>query len=392
MNNKNDIYDKHYIRTKDRINEYKQIEKISDGEKKLIQSIQDLRSEIKNILLNYLEIDLNLTDNEYSLSILYMSNSNHLYHLDTFLYKLISYRLFYESTFSNGKNSTYGRNPILQMLLEDFLNTFNIFISRESWKDTSIYDQFRGFSNRIDKWHYVAENINQLTVESENVLLSLSCIDNINDASEMLFNEIPLTNDFFYVCVNTHKDYDDIIRRGYISNYNEELKSLNNFFRRYNLRHLTVFNPSRKNYLLLLDTYKPNRHHYIGHGTRGETSKKEKDYLMFRSKSKITSADISSAYSTSIGQFMFINCCESILISQELKDSCFENTVGYNLILDNKEAAYFAEEFYRLMNPRGFNVHFLSNFELAKRNLKSQSLQGFYGQILDFDGYTAYQK
>lgn len=392
MNKKNIVYDKFYVRTKDRINKYKQIEMISDGEKKLIESIKGLRDEIKPILLNNLEIDINTMDTKYSLSMLFISKKDYKSYLSTILDKLISFRLFYESTYSNGKNSTYGRNPILQILIEDFLDTFNVMISRKKWKDISIYDQFRGYSNRIDKWHYVADNISELTVDSESILLSLSCIDNIDDATEMLFNGIPLTNDFFYVCVNTHKDYDDIIRRGYISNYNEELNVLNTFFRRHNLRHLTVFNPSRKNYLLLLDTYKPNRHHYIGHGTRGDAVDNEKDFLMFRTKSKITSADISSAYSTHIGQFMFINCCDSILVSRELKDSCFESTIGYNNSLDNKEAVYFADEFYRLMNPRGFNMNFLTNFNIVKRTLKNQSLQGSFGQTLDFDGYTAYQK
>ena len=392
MNKKTTTYDKHYIRTKDKINKYEQIEKISDGEKRLITSFQDLRDEIKSILLNKRETDLNFMGNKDSLYILFMSNLNNFSLLDIFVKKLISFRLFYEKTFSYGKNSTYGRNPILQILIEDFLNTFKTFISRKNWKDISIYDQFRGSSNRIDKWNYVEENINQLTVESESILLSLSCIDNINEASEMLFNKIPLTNDFFYVCVNTYRDCDDIISGGYISNYNEELNILNDFFKRYNLRHLTVFNPSRKNYLLLLDTYKPNRHHYIGHGTRSEPLKAEKDYLMFRTQSKITSADISSAYSTNLGQFIFLNCCDSSLISQELKDLCFENTIGYNQDLDNKEAVYFAKQFYKLMNPKGFDMYFLNNFELGKRNLKSQFLQGCKGQILDFDGYTAYQK
>ena len=350
MENKDNLFNKQYIRVKDKIRKYKQIKMITDGEKQLVKSILELRDKLMSAFLNYSDDDLSTVDYKNSLSITFMSNSKKMISMDYFIETLINYRLFYESNFSHGKNSTYGRNPILQLLIEDLLESINSILSRKNWKDKSIYDQFRGDSNHVSKWNYIARNVDQLSVQSEMIILSLSCIDNINDASEVLSAVLQLAGDFFYVCVNTHKDFDEMQLGGYINNYNEELAVLNNFFIRHGLKHLTVFNPSRKNYLLILDTYKPNCHHYIGHGSRGKISTTEKDYLVFRTKSRVTSEDIASAYSANIGQFMFMNCCESMIISQELRDSCFENILGYNLKLDNKEAVYFASEFYSFMD------------------------------------------
>lgn len=377
-------FSKSFIALQTRIeNKRQELTKLSEGEKSLIKSFEDLKSDLWDVLSK--NIGKNNVENFSSLTALFVSYSVKNEYNSIIFKKLIEYRLYYEKVFSYGKNSTFNRNPILQIFITDLLEIYNNSINENKWKEMNVYSEIIGTTRGEEKWEIVSNNTRLLNIDAQNLLFSLSCIDNILFAKELIFDDIPITNNnFFYVCINTWKDIDDLSIGGYIPNYEDELHTLKDYFRRHNIRHFIIFNPTKQNYLLLTSTFKPNYQHYIGHSGR--------DYLWFRKKSYIAPSDIKLAYSSNTGIFMFLNSCDSSSIALELKNINFDKTIGYTGGLDYNQAVYFAEEFYTLNNPRSFTTNFLNVINQAIINLNRRNLFGYNGQSLIFNNYSPYQR
>lgn len=370
---------------------------MSRGEEELIKDIISLKDEIKTFLSeSYLKITNNDLDiKQASLTVLYLAIQNNTIDYSRSVFKIIlKYQLEYDKKFSYGKNSTKNRNFSLQLLVEEFLNVINELTNEDQLKSLDYNNNISDYTKE-NKLNYILNNIENIRINNAKLILALSCIDNIINASKLLFTFNDKEIKFYFICVNTHLDIDGSSTMGFISNYNKELIGINNFFERKNIRNLTIFNPSRKLYLLLLKAYNPGRHHYIGHGERGKIEKSEKDHLMFRSKSKITAIDIASAYIGKTGEFIFLNTCHSSIIAEDLKDLCFINTLGYFFLgggLDIKEAVFFSEEFFLKFKPSILKNGFLGLVEQIKKNLMKNHLLGCKGQILNFNGYKSYKR
>ena len=360
---------KRFTILQNRIDKREKLLELSDGEKNLIMTFTDLRNEIWGILTN--KMNENKEVKYSSLTSSYVSFGMNIENQYEIFRKLIDFRLNYEKKFIYGRGSTFNRNPILQMFIQDLLEIYNDSINKNKWKEVNMYSAIIGTTRGEEKWEKVSNNTRLLNIDAQNLLFSLSCIDNILLAKELIFDDIPIiNNNIFYVCINTWVDIDDLGAGGYILNYEDELHAIKTYFVKHNIRHFIIFNPTKQN--------------YFGHSGNGS--------LWFRKKSYIASSDIGLAYLSNVGKFMFLNSCDSNIIALELKNTCFDKTIGHVGGLDYKQAVYFAEEFYRLNNPSGFSTNFYSITNQAILSLNAKNLIGYREQSLCFNSYSPYER
>lgn len=383
MTKDKNTFSKRFISLQNRIDKREKLLELSDGEKNLIMTFTDLKNEIWGILSNKMNESNDVMYSSLTSSyVSFEMNSENQYEI---FRKLIDFRLNYEKKFIYGRSSTFNRNPILQMFIQDLLELYNDSINKNKWKEVNMYSAIVGTTRGEEKWEIISNNTRLLNIDAQNIVFSLSCIDNILLAKELIFDDNPIiNNNSFYVCINTWVDIDDLNAGGFILNYEDELHAIKAYFARHNIRHFIMFNPTKQNYLLLTNTFKPNHQHYIGHSGKG--------LLWFRKKSYIASSDIGLAYSSNVGKFMFLNSCDSSNIAFELKNTCFDKTIGHVGRLDYEQAVYFSEEFYRLNNPNGFSTNFFSITNQAIINLNFKNLIDYRGQLLLFNSYSPYER
>lgn len=335
-----------YLKYMKRIENAKNIHGISDGDKEIINDIIALKSKLHKLVSNNkdnsttVQLPILLAD-------FFILKEHKVDRSQSIADEIVRFRKIYQEKYYRGKNSKDNRNPILQSYIDDLLMNVNNMIM-SSAKDKSqmkelIKAQTRGVETKFD---YFLNNSNEFLTKEQHVANVLTSIDNI-----YFFNEFSLaginTNNPFIVCVNTHKDIDDAGASSKMLNVKSELDHLCKRLNLIGIKSYIVINPPRDLFIELLNIFKPDKLHYIGHS--------ENTHLVFRKKQRITSVDIVDAYENNKIHYIFLNSCSSSQIAYELKQLCARQSIGYRVVLENDVAVMFSKEFYSLINISDFN-------------------------------------
>ena len=274
-----------YIKNKSRISKSRNRFTISDGDLNLIQAIRDIYQRINDSFKESL-----ITSERtflQSLLLMYSFLKERIKYSQKLLRIFLDFRLNYQQTFYAAKNSGGERNPFLQILIEEFLNATNALLkgSEYEYRDSIVK---RGQSYKgVEKWKFYIENISKISVREKDVYNVLSSIDNL-----IFFDQSQISSfngkNIFYLVINTHKDIDDDDAEDRILGVNGEVVAINNWLNKHNVRNLITVNPTRAFFITLVEEFRPDKIHYIGHS--------EVDRLLIRTKQLFYSDDIYNAF------------------------------------------------------------------------------------------------
>jgi len=226
--------------------------------------------------------------------------------------------------------------------------------------------------NTIGKWELLRKNTEIVIAEKE-VADVLSCIDNVMYFREFDLSSINATN-FFFLCVNTHKNIDDPYADDRMLNVKDEILAITNWFHKYNIRNLVLINTTRDIFLAILERFHPIKLHYTGHSTNIG--------ILFRKKQFVTSSDLRIKYSSIPIEYIFLNSCNSSAIANAIFPECTHQSIGYMYGLNNRLAVEFASEMYRLLTPFSMR-HVRPIFEQAVANVSPEYQNAVLGYSIN---------